>query len=80
MHACCAGCGAVTHEALKHLALQFPEVRAVWRAPPRVRLLPYQLIEREGTDTWLTTFESVSERERLTVVADAVTLEPIPLS
>jgi len=79
VHARCANCGAIAHEALKHLALQLPEVRAFWRAHPRTRLLPYQMVEHAGTDVWLTTFESLSGSEAVTVAARATTLEPIPL-
>lgn len=72
-------CGATSNEALRHLVYQLPEVQAFWRRHPRMHLHPYERIERDGMDTWLTTFESVADGARLTVAANAETLEPSAL-
>jgi RNA polymerase sigma-70 factor (ECF subfamily) len=80
LHARCPECGAISHEALKHLALQVPEVRAFWRAHPRMRVLPYRMVERDGAGTWLTAFESLTDGSRIDVGANPRTLEPAALA
>ena len=67
----CENCSPVRSywASLEWLVLSLPEGRSFEQAHPRIRLLPAQEVERDGRPAIVTTYESVTDHERLAVVS-----------
>ncbi len=73
----CEHCSPINYnwESLEFLVLSLPEGRAFQKEHPRMRMLPAQQVEAQGRDAIVTTFESVTTRERFVVVSARDTYE-----
>ncbi len=75
--ATCPACGQVAHWSLAGIVLALPAAQQFWRRHGRIRTLPERQIERDGSTTLVTRFESVTAQARLEVIATRDTFEII---
>lgn len=73
----CHACNSDCWESLDSIALATPAARAFARRNPRIRTLPQQEVEAHGRLVVIARFESATSAERLTLLADAETFEPL---
>jgi hypothetical protein len=75
----CKNCSPVRSywTSLEWLVLVLPEGRSFQQAHPRIHLLPAQEVERDGRPAIITTYESVTNQERLAVVSALDTYEAL---
>jgi hypothetical protein len=57
--------------------MSLPTAQRFWRAYPRMRTLPPQEIEAQGSSAYLTRLQSVTENAELTVICQRDTFELI---
>lgn len=76
-HYLCEQCGARSDSSLCGHVLWHPEGRAFWRANPRIRLHPEQIVEANGSPAVVTIYESVATGERYEVLSRRDTFQPI---
>jgi len=77
VHIPCASCGCTRDLLLAGLSLWRPEGQRFWRDHPRIRLLPERTIEADGRAAIVTSYESVTGRATLDVIADRDTFRVI---
>lgn len=68
-HYVCQTCGSRSDSSLAGLVIVMPEMRAFWKANPRIRRLPDRAIEADGHPAIVTGYESVSDRTRIEIVS-----------
>lgn len=71
----CPRCDRTNSAPLQHLALDLPITQRFWRAYPRMRVLPEQLVEAHGRPALITTFASVTHNAQLVITSAADTLD-----
>jgi hypothetical protein len=59
------------------LVFSLPEVQRFWRDHPRIRSLPIQEIEVDGTLAFVRRLQSVNDNAELTVIARYDSFDPI---
>ncbi|CAA9214592.1 MAG: hypothetical protein AVDCRST_MAG26-262 [uncultured Chloroflexia bacterium] len=75
----CAACGTGDSETWHSLTWSLPEVRAFWRANPRMRFLPPRAVEYAGSAAVVTGFESLIAAARVEVVTLRDTLRVVEI-
>jgi RNA polymerase sigma-70 factor (ECF subfamily) len=73
----CRACGWASNKSLSGLILSSPEAQHFWREYPRMKALPAQEIEVDGSLAFVTRLQSVTSEAELTVISRRDTLEPI---
>jgi RNA polymerase sigma-70 factor (ECF subfamily) len=68
-HYFCQACGGRSDSSLAGLVIVMPEVRAFWKANPRIRRLPDREIEVDGHPAIVTGYESVSDGASIEIVS-----------
>jgi|SRR5579884_1086418 RNA polymerase sigma-70 factor (ECF subfamily) len=76
---CCDHCTPDDYSwsSLEFMVLSLPELQDFKREHPRIRILPAQEIEAEGRPAIVTTFESVTNAERIVAVSARDTYETL---
>jgi RNA polymerase sigma-70 factor (ECF subfamily) len=75
----CPACGWVSNKALSGLVLSLPEVQKFWRHHPRIRTLPPQQIEVDGSPAFIGRLQSVQDAAEITVIARLDSFDPIAI-
>ena len=75
LHLRCGACDSVMTMRLSNLALYQPAAWDFWREHPRIRLLPERVVEVDGRQTVVLSYESVEGRAGLDVLMFADTYE-----
>jgi hypothetical protein len=73
----CPACRWASNKALSALVFSLPEVQRFWRDHPRIRSLPIQEIEVDGTLAFVRRLQSVNDNAELTVIARYDSFDPI---
>lgn len=73
----CPGCGWSSNKSLSGLVIALPEAQRFWREYPRMKTLPTQEIEVQGSRAFLTRLQSVTGNAELTVISKRDTFELI---
>jgi hypothetical protein len=73
----CPACGWASNKNLPGLVMALLEAQRFWREYPRIRILPAQEIEVQGSLAFLTRLQSVSSTAELTVISQRDTFELI---
>jgi hypothetical protein len=73
----CPACGWASNKSLSGLVISSPEAQHFWRAYPRMKTLPAQEIEAQGSLAFVTRLQSVTDNAQLTVISRRDTFEPI---
>ncbi len=76
-HLHCPACGWVSNKNLSGLVMGLPEAQRFWREFPRLRILPEQEIEVQGSQAFLTRIQSVTGSAELHVISIGSTFEPL---
>jgi RNA polymerase sigma factor (sigma-70 family) len=71
----CPACGWASNKSLTGLVLSLPEAQQFWRKYPRLRILPAQEIEMQGSQAIVTQLQSVSDAAELTMISSRDTFE-----
>ena len=71
----CPACGWASNKSLSGLVLALPEAQQFWRKYPRLRMLPAQEIEAQGSRAFLSRLQSVSDAAELTMISSRDTFE-----
>jgi hypothetical protein len=77
IHLHCPACGWASNKNLSGLVMGLPEAQRFWRAYPRLRILPEQEIEAQGSLAFLTRIQSVTSTAEINVISARNTFEPI---
>lgn len=77
IHLECTACGFTSNKSLSGLVMGLPEVQQFWREHPRLRLLPEQEIEVQGSGMFLTRIQSVTSAAEISVISERNTFSPI---
>jgi RNA polymerase sigma factor (sigma-70 family) len=77
IHLTCPACDLLDHGSPWHLSLDTPEAQRFWRRHPRMRALPTCEIETDGRPALVIGYESVTDNDRLEIVADRATYETL---
>ena len=77
IHVYCPWCDSVDSGSPWHLSLDTPEIQRFWRRHPRMRALPTQAVETGGRPALLIGYESVTDGERLEIVANRATYQTL---
>ncbi|MGE5641776.1 MAG: hypothetical protein ACM3Y8_02085, partial [Byssovorax cruenta] len=75
----CPACGWVSNKALSSLVLSLPEVQKFWRHHPRIKTLPAQQIEVDGSPAFIWRLQSVQDGAEITVIARLDSFDPIAI-
>lgn len=75
----CPACGWVSNKALSSLVLSLPEVQKFWRHHPRIKTLPAQQIEVDGSPAFIRRLQSVQDGAEITVIARLDSFDPIAI-
>jgi RNA polymerase sigma-70 factor (ECF subfamily) len=73
----CPTCDLLDSGSPWHLSLDTPEAQRFWRRHPRMRALPTREIETGGRPALVIGYESVTDGERLEIVADCATYQTL---
>ena len=73
----CPVCGWASNKSLTGLVIGTPEAQRFWRENPRMRTLPAQEIDVQGSPALLTCLQSVTGNAELVVISRGDTFEPI---
>ena len=73
----CLTCGWASNKTLSGLVMGLPEAQRFWREFPRLRILPDQEIEAQGSPAFLTRIQSVTSSTELHVISIGGTFEPL---
>ena len=76
----CTFCDSQSSTHLEGLVLALPEGRQFLQTYPRIRTLPRQHLETEGREAIITSFESITNNARFTVVSASDTYEVLHIS
>lgn len=71
----CPACGWASNKSLSGLVIASPQAQRFWREYPRMKTLPAQEIEVQGTRAFLTRLQSVIGSAELTVISRRDTFE-----
>jgi RNA polymerase sigma factor (sigma-70 family) len=71
----CPACGWASSKALSGLVLALPEAQQFWREYPRLRMLPAQEIEAQGSRAFVTRLQSMTGTAELAVISQRDTFE-----
>ncbi|HEY7019647.1 MAG TPA: RNA polymerase sigma factor [Ktedonobacterales bacterium] len=77
MYLHCPTCDLLDGGSPWHLSLDTPEAQRFWRRHPRMRALPTREVESAGRPALVIGYESVTNNERLEIVADRATYETL---
>jgi RNA polymerase sigma factor (sigma-70 family) len=77
IHLRCLWCGGQDSGSPWHLSLDTPEAQRFWRRHPRMRALPTREVETGGRPALVIGYESVTDGERLEIVADRATYQTL---
>lgn len=73
----CPACGWASNKTLSGLVMGLPEAQRFWREYPRLRILPDQEIEAQGSPAFLTRLQSVTGLAELHVISKRGTFETL---
>jgi RNA polymerase sigma-70 factor (ECF subfamily) len=73
----CPACDWASNKSLAGFVIGSPEVQRFWRNYPRMRTLPVQEIEVQGSPALLTRLQSVTDNAELVVLSRGDTFAPI---
>jgi RNA polymerase sigma factor (sigma-70 family) len=73
----CSACGWASNITLSGLVIGLPETQRFWREFPRLRILPDQEIEAQGSPAFLTRIQSITGTAELHVISIRGTFEPL---
>ena len=76
-HIHCPACGWASNKTLSGLVMELPEAQRFWREFPRLRILPDQEIEVQGSQAFLTRIQSVTGSAELHVISIGGTFETL---
>ncbi len=79
IHIRCPVCGSKVDSTMSGRVLSLPEVRAFWRAHPRLRLLPARAVEADGERAVVTRYEDATGGTRLEVVCSLDSLRVLAI-
>src|SRR5918993_1379959 len=65
----CPACGWASNKSLSGLVIALPEAQRFWREYPRMKTLPTQEIEVQGSRAFLTRLQSMTGNAELTVIS-----------
>lgn len=71
----CPACGWASNKSLAGLVIALPEAQRFWRAHPRLKTIPSQELEVQGSRAFLTRLQSVTSGAELTVITKRNTFE-----
>jgi hypothetical protein len=75
----CPACGWASNKSMSGFVIGSPEAQSFWRAHPRMRTLPAQAIDVDGSRAILTRLQSVTDNAELTVISTYDTFEHIKI-
>ena len=75
----CPACGWVSNKALAALVFSLPEVQRFWRDHPRIRTLPMQEVDVDGSAAFVRRLQSVQDNAEITVIARQDSFDPIAI-
>lgn len=75
----CSACSLTSNKSFSGLVMGLPEVQQFWRQYPRLRILPEQEIEAQGTKAFLTRIQSVISAAEISVISQPSTFETLQL-
>ena len=75
----CPVCGWASNKSLTGLIFSLPQVQQFWREHPRLRTLPPQEIEVEGSIAFITRLQSVTDSTELTVISRPDSFDPLEI-
>ena len=73
----CSACDWATNTSLAGLVMALPDAQRFWRENPRIRTLPAQEIEIQGSPAYVARLQSVTSAAELEVISRGDTLAPI---
>jgi len=73
----CPVCDWASNKSLAGLVIALPEAQHFWREHPRMKILPSQEIDVQGSLAFLTRLQSVTSKAELTVISRRDTFEPV---
>ena len=79
IHLRCPVCGWASNKSLTGLIFSLPQVQQFWREHPRLRTLPPQEIEVEGSIAFITRLQSVTDSTELTVISRPDSFDPLEI-
>src|SRR5215212_1919250 len=79
IHLRCPICGWASNKAFSGLMLSLPEVQQFWRKHPRLRTLPVQEIEVDGSLAFVHHLQSIQDGAELTVISRRNSFDPVQI-
>jgi len=73
----CPACGWASNKSLAGFVIALPEAQRFWREHPRMKMVPAQEIDVQGSLAFLTRLQSVTSKAELTVISRRDTFEPV---
>jgi len=73
----CPVCDWASNKSLAGFVIALPEAQRFWREHPRMKMLPAQELEAQGSLAFLTRLQSVTSNAELTVISRRDTFELI---
>jgi RNA polymerase sigma factor (sigma-70 family) len=73
----CTACDWASNKTLSSLVMGLPAAQRFWRAYPRLKILPDQQLDFQGTPALLTRIQSVTGSAELYVISKRDTFEPL---
>jgi RNA polymerase sigma factor (sigma-70 family) len=79
IHLRCPICGWASNKSLTGLIFSLPQVQQFWREYPRLKTLPPQEIEVQGSSAFITRLQSVTDGAELTVISRPDSFDPLEI-